>query len=186
NTTYKAYDTQCPCAGSCIDPAFSGGGMDDRFDLILTSTAMQDGAGFDMVPGSTVTFGNDGLHFDTDINGDGFNNAVGYTVATALRNSADHIPVYIDVQVPAKVVAASALDFGRTILGSAPTASLVVSDGAPVPGDELNYTLAAPADFTAPGGGFTANAGVAGNLHSIGMSTASTGAKSGTLTVSSN
>ena len=125
-------------------------------------------------------------HFNNDINGDGFNFAVGYTVATALRNASDHIPVYIDVQVPAKVAANSALDFGRVITGGSPTLNLSVADAAPVPGDELNYTLAAPVDFTAPGGGFTALAGAPANLHAIGMSTAGIGAKSGTLVVASN
>jgi len=187
NSLYKNYDTQCPCAGSCIDPvAFSGGGMDDRFDLVLPSVAMTDGAGFDMVPGSTVAFGNDGSHFDTDINGDGFNNAVGFTVATALRNSSDHIPVYVDVQVPAKVSANSSVDFGRLITGGVAGANLTVADAAPVPGDELNYSLAAPAGFTAPAGGFTANAGAAGNVHALGIDASSPGLKAGTLTVASN
>jgi endonuclease/exonuclease/phosphatase family metal-dependent hydrolase len=186
NSLYKSYDTQCPCFGSCIDPAFSGGGMDDRFDLALPSVAMTDGNGFDMLPGSTVAFGNDGAHFNTDINGDGFNNQVGYAVATALRNSADHIPVFVEIQVPAKVAAGSGVDFGRLIVGSVVTANLSVADAAPVPGDELNYTLAAPAGFTAPAGSFTANAGAAGNVHVLGMDASSAGLKSGTLTVASN
>ena len=186
NSAYRQYDTQCPCASGCFDPNFSGGGMDDRFDLVLTSSAMQDGAGFDMVPGSTVAYGNDGLHFDTDINGDGFNNAVGYTVATAIRNASDHIPVYIDVQVPARVAANSTLGFGRVITGGVPTQDLSVADGALPPADELNYSLVAPVGFTAPAGSFTANAAAAANVHAIGIDTTTPGIKSGTLTVNSN
>jgi hypothetical protein len=186
SSAYRFYHTQSPCFAGCIDPNFAGGGMDDRFDLALPSLGMLDGAGFDLVPGSTVAFGNDGAHYNTDINGDQFNFAVGYQVATALRNSSDHIPVYVDVQLPARVAANSALDVGRAILGGAPTAMLGVADAAIPPADELNYSLTAPAGFTAPGGGFTALAGASANLHAIGMDTGTTGTKSGTLTVASN
>ena len=186
NSSYRQFDTQCPCSGGCFDPAFSGGGMDDRFDVEFVSPAMLDGASFDMVPGSTVAFGNDGLHFDTDINGDGFNNAVGYTVATAIRNSSDHIPVYFDIQVPAKVLAGSSVDFGRVITGGTAAQNLAVADAAIAPADELNYSLAPPAGFTAPAGSFTANVSAAANLHALGMDTSTPGSKSGTLTVTSN
>ncbi len=186
NSLYKNYDTQCPCFSACIDPNFSGGGLDDRFDLILPSYAMTDGAGFDMVPGSTVAFGNDGAHFNNDINADGFNFAVGYTVATALRNASDHIPVTIDVQVPAKISAFSAVDFGRAITGGTATALLGVGDVASPPADELNYTLTAPLGFTAPAGTFTAYPLSPANLHVLGMDTGTTGVKAGTLTVASN
>jgi hypothetical protein len=183
NSLYKNYDTQSPCFSACIG---SGGGMDDRFDLVLPSPAMLDGAGFDMIPGSTVPFGNDGAHFNTDINGDGFNFAVGYTVATALRNASDHIPVYVDVQVPAKVSAFSAVDFGRAITGGVATNWLGVGNVALPPADELNYSLTAPAGFTAPAGTFTAVALAPANRHDLFMDTGTTGIKAGTLIVASN
>ncbi len=183
---YKNYDTQCPCNSNCLDSDFSGGGMDDRFDLILPSVNMTDGAGFDVVPGSTNAFGNDGLHFNTDIDGDGFNNAVGYPVAAGLWGASDHIPVTMDIQVPAKVAAGSALDFGRVITGGTPTLGLTVADAALVPADELNYSFVAPSGFSAPAGGFTANAGAAGNVHAIGLTATGIGAQTGTLLVNSN
>jgi hypothetical protein len=54
--------------------------------------------GFDVVPGTYGAFGNDGQHFNNDINADGFNNAVGYTVATALRQASDHLPVLMVIR----------------------------------------------------------------------------------------
>lgn len=186
NSSYKNNDTQCPCFGSCLNSDWSGGGMDDRFDLVLGSTNMGDGAGFDLVPGSTVAYGNDGAHFNTDLNGDGFNFAVGYTVATALRDASDHIPVYADLQLPAKVAAASQLDFGRVIVGGTASQNLTVSDAAVVPADELNYSLVAPSGFTAPAGTFTANAGGPGDVRSIGLVASVTGVQTGTLLVNSN
>jgi hypothetical protein len=185
NSLYKNYVTQCPCASGC--PAgFSGGGLDDRFDLILRSSTMADGARIDMVPGSVTAYGNDGLHFNNDIDGDFFNNAVPLAVASALRQSSDHIPVYADIQVPARIAADSQLDFGKVVVGATTTLDLTVANGAPLPADGLDYSLSAPTGFTAPGGSFSVDAGVAGNVHAIGIDASTTGAKSGTLTVASN
>jgi endonuclease/exonuclease/phosphatase family metal-dependent hydrolase len=188
NPSYAAYDTQCPCSSGCL-PGFSGGGMDDRFDIMLTSYALQDGQGFDLVPpasGGYVAYGNDGYHFNTDINGSSVNYAVGYTIATALHDASDHLPVVITLQVPARVVATSAIDFGRVLVGAAAQQSLAVSDGATAPADALTYSLAAPAGFTAPSGTFEATAGAAANLHTLGMSTVARGTTSGTLTLTSD
>ena len=180
---YRFYHSQCPCITGC-QSFFSGGGLDDRFDFFMTSYGVQDGAGLDLV--SLGPYGNDGAHYNDDVNGGGFNNAVGLTIATALHEASDHLPVLLVLQLPAKVAAASQLDFGRVITGAVVTRTLSVSNPAVAPADVLDYTLSAPAGFTAPGGGFTAAAGAAANDHAIGMSTASVGAKSGTLTVASD
>jgi len=54
------------------------------------------------------------------------------------------------------------------------------------PADALDYSLAPPAGFTAPGGTFADAAGGGGNDHAIGMNTAAPGTPSGTLAVSSD
>ncbi len=192
NSGYALYHTQCPCNTDC--GGFAGGGMDDRFDLWLTSYGMQDGEGLDYLPVGAVfgafaypfQYGNDGQHYNTDINGGGFNNSVPLAVADALKASSDHLPVVITIQVPAKVVAGSTLPFGSVLIGATANTNFAVSNGATAPADELTYTLTAPTGFPAPGGTFTADAGVAANNHAIGMSTASVGAKGGTLTVNSD
>ena len=187
--TYALYDTQSPCS-SCpsYGPglAFATGGMDDRFDLWLGSYSLNDGQGLDVVPGGTYAYGNDGQHFNTDINGSGFNNAVGLTVANALHEAADHLPVVTIVQLPARVIAASTLSFGSVIVGAAAQQTLAVSDGAPVPADGLDYSFSAPAGFGAPTGNFTAAAGAAPTLHAVTMNTTSAGVKSGTLTLTTD
>jgi endonuclease/exonuclease/phosphatase family metal-dependent hydrolase len=194
NSGYALYHTQSPCfdAGDCPS-GFSSGGMDDRFDIWLTSPGIQDGEGLDYVAAGSVasgaypyTYGNDAQHYDQAINGGGFNNAVGITIANALHDASDHLPVVITIQVPAKVVAGSSLDFGTVIAGAAANQNLAVSNGATAPADELTYTLTPPAGFTAPGGTMTADAGAAANSHAIGMSTASSGTKSGALTANSD
>jgi hypothetical protein len=191
NSGYAIYDTQCPCS-SCINAAFSGGGMDDRFDIWLTSGSMQDGEGLDYLPNFTVAdgaypyvYGNDGTKFNNDINSGGSNGMVPIAVANALHDASDHLPAVITLQVPAKVVVASSLDLGSAIVGGTASQNLAVSNGATAPADELTYTLTAPVDFTAPGGTFNVDVGPPAS-HAIGMSTASVGAKAGTLTVNSD
>jgi endonuclease/exonuclease/phosphatase family metal-dependent hydrolase len=183
NSTYTPYFSQCPCATGC--GSFSGGGLDDRFDLFLSSQVMQNGEGVDVVPGGYFAYGNDGNHFNTDVDGGGFNTAVGLTVATALKNASDHLPVVCTVQVASKIAAESQIDFGTVIAGATANQTLHVTDSATPPADDLDYTLGAPAGFTAPGGPFSALAGNT-NFHTIGMSTASVGTKSGTLAVSTD
>lgn len=180
---YALYHSQCPCNTSC--GSFSGGGMDDRFDLILSSYVMQNGEGVDLAPGGYYAFGNDGLHYNDNIDGGGFNNVVPLAVATALRNASDHLPVVFTVQVAAKIAAASQLDFGSVITGATANLNLPVTNSAVAPADDLDYSFAAPAGFTAPGGSFAALAGATGN-HTIGMSTGTAGVKTGTLAVTTD
>ena len=182
--SYAAYYSQCPCNTGC--PAgISGGGLDDRFDLFLGSATMVNGQGVDMVSSGYFAYGNDGLHFNSDVNGGGFNNAVGLTIANALWTASDHLPVVCTVQLASRIQAASLVDFGSAIQGSTASKTLTVTNSAPAPADNLDYSFSAPAGFTVPSGSFSAAAG-AGNDHTLGISTASTGVKSGTLTVTTD
>ncbi len=200
NSGYMLWHTQCACATCPSIPgiSFSGGGMDDRFDLLLSSYSAQDGQGLEVV--AYNTYGNDGAHFNTDINGGGFNNAVGYTIATALKNASDHIPVVAVLRLPAKISAASQLVFGSVITGATAELPLAISNIAPqpvgytvsgsnpltLPGDSLRYSLSPPIDFTAPPGDFAQPAGATATSQTIGMSTVTAGVKSGTLTLATN
>jgi len=184
---YAPYHTQSPCAGSpCIG---SSGGMDDRFDLFLHSYSLADGQGLDVVggglPGGYGAYGNDGLHYNLSIDAGG-NAAVGFTVASALRQASDHIPVIATLQLPAKLATASALDFGDAIVGATVTRTLNVDDLPAPPAATLAYTLAAPAGFTAPGGPFTNDAASVPASHDIGVVTDAPGLRAGALTVNSN
>ncbi len=182
---YRTVHTQCPCLSGCA-PGFSGGGMDDRFDLFLQSASLRDGAGLDLVTTSYKAFGNDGQHYNDSIDGGGFNTAVPLAVATALRNAADHIPVVLELQLPAKTSVPSIFALGDAIVGATHALPLTVANSGPSPADTLRYTLTAPAGFTAPAGNFKAASGVAGNAHAIGLVTATTGVKGDTLRVNAN
>jgi hypothetical protein len=185
NPANAPYYTQCPC-NACSVTGQSGGGLDDRFDLLLTSASLQDGSGMDYVSGSYTPFGNDGLHYNNDVNGAPTNTAVSAAVANALHDAADHLPVMITLQLPAKYSVPSQLSFGDVIVGASPALSLPVANAGPVPAATLAYTLAAGSGFTAPAGPFNAAAGAGANLHTLGMDAGTTGAKNGSVTLSSN
>jgi endonuclease/exonuclease/phosphatase family metal-dependent hydrolase len=94
NSSYAQWHTQSPRIRS-FDGGITGG-MDDRFDMILYSAGLATGGGVDYAAGSLVTYGNDGLHYNDSINRSP-NNAVGQTIANALHNASDHIPVYATI-----------------------------------------------------------------------------------------
>ncbi|MCB1059673.1 MAG: T9SS type A sorting domain-containing protein [Calditrichaeota bacterium] len=72
------------------------GGMDDRFDFILASAAWMDTTGSYLLPSTYKAYGNDGQHFNLAIN-NGTNTAVPDSVADALHDFSDHLPVLVDV-----------------------------------------------------------------------------------------
>jgi endonuclease/exonuclease/phosphatase family metal-dependent hydrolase len=91
NAAFAAVHTQSTRGGSY-------GGLDDRFDFLLGSAAIFDSIGFQYLQGSYTPFGNDGNHFNQSINY-GENTAVPDSVADALYNASDHLPVFLDLLV---------------------------------------------------------------------------------------
>lgn len=163
----------------------SGGGMDDRFDFILVSYALDNGDGLSYVTGSYVPYGNDGLRLNTDINNP-TNMIVSAAMADALYAASDHIPVLLELQVPARLSdLGGSLTFGEVIVGGAAQETLAVSNAASSPADSLDYSMSAPAGFGAPGGSFALGAGESAD-HVITMETGAPGVKSGDLEVYSN
>jgi endonuclease/exonuclease/phosphatase family metal-dependent hydrolase len=160
------------------------GGMDDRFDFILCSYALDDDEGFSYVDGSYWAFGNDGTRLNQAIN-DPTNQAVSEAMADALHGASDHLPVILDLQVPAKIDAPATLGFGCVIVGTAASETLAVSNAAASPSDDLEYTLSADTGFTAPGNIYLVGSGQTLE-HEITMNTASVGVRSGDLDVNSN
>ncbi len=63
--------------------------------MILPSDAVMASGGFTYVADSYTTFGNDGMHFNDDINTQP-NTAVSPVVADALQLASDHLPIFAD------------------------------------------------------------------------------------------
>ncbi len=100
--TQSSRDTTLPDGGA-------GGGLDDRFDMILCSESMLERTGLYLEPSTYIACGNDGNHFDLAVN-DQVNTAVPMDVADALYYAADHLPV------TASIVYAHADDIARPAL----------------------------------------------------------------------
>ncbi|MBP6335575.1 MAG: hypothetical protein KA444_08900, partial [Bacteroidia bacterium] len=110
---YSIRHTQSPRVRALGDGG-STGGMDDRFDLVLYSQAISLNGGMKYINNSQIAYGNDGTLYNDSINHPS-NTAVSPTIANALHNAADHIPVlssftfeYSTSSVPT--------DFGATAL----------------------------------------------------------------------
>jgi endonuclease/exonuclease/phosphatase family metal-dependent hydrolase len=146
--------TQSPCA-SCPS-GFATGGLDDRFDMFLPTLNLSDGEGLDLLVSTYKPVGNDGLHYNLNIT-DPPTIAEGAAYASALWNASDHLPIRVDLQVPAKIDVPAALALGAGIGGIG--APLPIGNPAVIPADELNLSFTPPAGFTAPAGPQTVNAG---------------------------
>lgn len=97
NADYAFLHTQSTVAnGACK----AGGGMDDRFDFILSSDNMlSDSAAVQYIQGTYEALGQDGDHLNASLNASG-NNAAPDSVIHALVNNSDHLPVCMELEVP--------------------------------------------------------------------------------------
>ena len=144
--------TQSPCqtSATCASGAATGG-VDDRFDLILASHPFGDGQGLDIIPGTYISVGNDGLHHNAAIT-DPPTIPEGAAYATALILTSDHLPQRIDIQWPSMMtVAGASASFGTAIVGATVTLNTVsIANPAVPPSDALVVTFTPPAGLTAP------------------------------------
>ena len=74
----------------------AGGGLDDRYDMILVSYRLDQNSELTYMPGSYIVCGNDGKHLNKSIN-DPENKIISSDIADALYKASDHLPVIIDL-----------------------------------------------------------------------------------------
>jgi len=131
-----------------------GGGVDDRFDFLLSNPEFQDGDGLSLIAGTYRTFGNDGNHYNLDINNGNntyypSNIARSNTVADLLWAASDHLPVIADYQVPAVLSATMQSTFSPVIVGASVVVPVAVSNAAsvvhPLGADAVTATVAGSA-----------------------------------------
>lgn len=81
-------------------------------------------------------WGNDGNHYNAPIDGSSFNTQVGVTIAQALITTTSgngHLPVFMDLQVPAKLGAPTGtIAFGSVTQNSVTTQSFTITNAADV------------------------------------------------------
>jgi hypothetical protein len=140
NLTLQPYWTQSPCKTGDVAcaPGAATGGLDDRFDLLLPTNPFKDGVGLELVAGTYISVGNDGLHHNNSIQ-DPPTIPEGAAYATALHTVSDHLPVRVDIRLPALIsVSSSPIAFGTAIVGATVGTTLSVSNTAPSPGEVLS------------------------------------------------
>lgn len=94
NSSFANYHTQSTHSNS--QGCFSGGGMDDRFDFILVSDAIENNTD-GLTYSNYQAIGQDGSSYNGNLNtSSNFN--VNSTVASALYNFSDHLPVEIELE----------------------------------------------------------------------------------------
>lgn len=200
NSSYRFVHSQDPNGG---------GGMDDRYDQLLLSASLIDNESTHYIgdagtPYSTVTWddpnhshrcwGNDGSSYNLGLTVNG-NTMVGPAIALALIQTtggqSGHLPVYVDLAVPAKVSAPAVLDLGAVPSGAPASAALTIANAADIARwgaggiDELDYQLLASPGIDAPGANFELAAGDSAE-HTITVTPASPGFFEGLVLVSSD
>jgi hypothetical protein len=114
-----------------------GGGVDDRFDFQLATAEFNDNDGLSLIAGTYRTFGNDGAHYNLDINNGNntyypTNIARSNVVADLLWAATDHLPVVADYQVPPIMSATMQATFPTVIVGASVVIPVSVSNSANV------------------------------------------------------
>ncbi|MEM1027479.1 MAG: PEP-CTERM sorting domain-containing protein [Planctomycetota bacterium] len=185
--------TQSPSDGA---GPLAGGGIDDRFDFILTSDELLDNEGVALIADSYRVFGNNGSTFNDQIN-DGntisINGLTSFTTAqvlNALESGSDHLPVVADFQLPAVLEALLADAVPATVdrdevvsleLSIRNAAEVAVAVGA----DELDYAFTTSGDLFGSGSG--TDAALGGSISElVGLDTSTLGLRSGLITVTSD
>ena len=181
-----AIHTQSPCSTCPPGTGFATGGLDDRFDMFLPTYNLNDGDGLDLLVDTYKPVGNDGLHYNLNIT-DAPTIPEGSGYANALWNASDHLPIRVDIMLPARqTVSGGPFALGTVIEGASATTSLSVGNPATPPADTLEYTLSAPAGFSVAAGPFTRLAGPGSNGHPITLDTSTPAIRTGNATVHSN
>ncbi|MBO4327792.1 MAG: T9SS type A sorting domain-containing protein [Bacteroidales bacterium] len=127
NGQFAPFHTQS--TRSYSEECFSGGGLDDRFDMILMSDAVY--MGFRKIrylDRSYHAVGNDGRHFNMSIDQNG-NDAVPAEVAEALFDGSDHLPVTMKMLVYDKLDVAEQVASGIRIYPNPTEEKITVETG---------------------------------------------------------
>lgn len=120
---YAAVHTQSTRnSGNTNNGCFSGGGLDDRFDMILVSNAVLNDPSSDVryVNNSYETLGNDGSHFNKSIKDAPANNSAPSLIIDALHDNSDHLPVSLQFEVNKLGLGMAGLSPVRQLLMSNP------------------------------------------------------------------
>ncbi len=78
----------------------AGGGIDDRFDFVLISTAMKGNSNLSYIEESYQALGNNGTCYNQSLLDCATGNEVPFDILRSLQNMSDHIPVVLSLNNP--------------------------------------------------------------------------------------
>jgi hypothetical protein len=196
STLAKRYHTQSPATSSAYGGQITGG-IDDRFDLQMSTEEFHDNEGLSFLAGSYRTFGINGTHaLDAAANtaantwtNAGLTGAETTAIKTSLTRVTDHLPVVADYQLPGIMsVNFSLPSTTRMIKNSIEQVTVTVTNTAPVSfvagADEVDFVIGGTAVAGQISGADNALGG--GATNSVSLITSTTGAKTGNITVTSS
>lgn len=163
--------------------SYMGGGINDRLDMFLPTLDWNDGQGYELLVPTYVVIGNDGQHLNKAVTEPPIAPA-DTAYARALWWGSDHLPIRVDIQVPARVTTPASLALGTVIVGGG--GDLPVQNIAIPPADDLTYSFAAPPGFTIAAGTHALAAGAPPALHLIGTGPGPAGSRAGNLTITTD
>jgi len=100
NYSFKEVHTQSTHAGG--GGCAASGGLDDRFDFIMSSESLLEGQkGMKLLKNTYTALGNDGQHFNKNINDLPTNTSAPIDVINALYGASDHLPIIVKIAVDA-------------------------------------------------------------------------------------
>lgn len=187
--SFRFIHTQSPHNDNDGAPSSAtGGGLDDRFDFLLVSNTLRDSAGMDYITGTYKAFGQDGSHYNNDIN-DPPTIPEGQAMADALHAASDHLPVYMNLSDPAEhptIGPIGSVSFGLVLVGGTAEATITVENTGTPTAPDLVYSFETTTGFSAPEGTFSDPPGGGGSEHVLTMTGLATGNQYGTLTIANN
>lgn len=97
NSAIARHHTQSTVTGG--NTCFSGGGLDDRFDMFfMNQYLLGDSGGVTLIPNSYVPVGNNGNSYNTAVN-TASNTAAPRTILDALAGASDHLPITCQLRI---------------------------------------------------------------------------------------
>jgi len=102
NSSYKDVHTQSTHSQNV--GCFSSGGLDDRFDFIMSSgSLLQGNKKMQLLSNTYTALGNDGQHFNGNINDAPTNTSAPSAIIDALFRMSDHLPILAKIAVDASL-----------------------------------------------------------------------------------
>jgi len=190
STIFRDIHSQAP--GSI----YTSGGMDDRYDIQQVCTELSDGEGLSYIgPGvGDCTAGTHSYHALGNNGSHNLNQSISTgtgadpNVLAALETASDHLPVILDLQVPADMEVDVGTIPSQVIVGATVPVDVTVTNVADVDvvvgGDELDYALGTTGDVTGSASDTDQPLGGA-NTHQVNLAAGSPGGKTGEISVTS-